>query len=415
MEKLLPLALERCVANGADVIVATGDLVEMPVRRNEMPYGYVDPSPDDYREAALADYRWIRSQLENTGLPYIVLPGNHDCDALLGEVFADQQDERMIGGLRFVRFTDREWRNNIPRRFDPQRQLFNKVLADDDPTPQVHLQHYVITPEMNAGWPHTYGDAGQMLAAIVNSKRVALALSGHYHRGCQPLAVGGTTFVTTPALCESPFQWAEYTIEDGKFSGATVQQLGADVLPRRKVVFLDRDGVINTRPMYRAGVEAMELIDGAAEAIRQINRLDRMVVVVSSQTGIGMGAYPPEVVNATNDRMCELLAAEGATIDAISYSVGAGKLGVLPQYVDTSANKPSPSQFLNAAAELNLDLSDGWFVGDNISDVQAALNCGVQPALVRTGHGAGTEKKHRGQYPGLRVFDDLKAFVETCL
>lgn len=90
MDKVLPAVLARCVANGADMIVFTGDLVEMPVRHHELPFGYTPPSPNDYRQEAIADYRWIREQLEATGLPYIVLPGNHDCDASLAEVFADQ-------------------------------------------------------------------------------------------------------------------------------------------------------------------------------------------------------------------------------------------------------------------------------------------------------------------------------------
>jgi phosphoglycolate phosphatase-like HAD superfamily hydrolase len=49
-----------------------------------------------------------------------------------------------------------------------------------------------------------------------------------------------------------------------------------------------------------------------------------------------------------------------------------------------------------AVADLNLDLSQSWLVGDTTTDVQTARNAGVKSILLRTGH-AGRDAKHKAQ------------------
>jgi hypothetical protein len=72
------------------------------------------------------------------------------------------------------------------------------------------------------------------------------------------------------------------------------------------------------------------------------------------------------VVNCVNDKMARLLAAEGAVLDAIYYTPAAGGEAVLPRYGDKTLAKPSPHLLLKAGAELGLDFSKAWMIGDNI-------------------------------------------------
>jgi len=73
------------------------------------------------------------------------------------------------------------------------------------------------------------------------------------------------------------------------------------------VVFLDRDGVINTLPTYNTGPHAMHLVPGAAAAIVRLQAAGCKVVVVSSQSCVGKGLVRIGDVNSVMDRMCRLL------------------------------------------------------------------------------------------------------------
>ncbi len=83
------------------------------------------------------------------------------------------------------------------------------------------------------------------------------------------------------------------------------------------LVFLDRDGTINVERHHLTSVEGMQLLPGAAEGIRMLNRLGVPVVVISNQPAVGRGECLPETLRAINRRMVELLAADGAVLDGI--------------------------------------------------------------------------------------------------
>ena len=49
--------------------------------------------------------------------------------------------------------------------------------------------------------------------------------------------------------------------------------------------------------------------------------------------------------------------------------------------------KPQPGMLHDIAKKYKLDLAQIYFVGDSLSDVQAAINAGCKPILVLTGNG----------------------------
>ncbi|MEO3888420.1 HAD hydrolase-like protein [Nonomuraea sp. B5E05] len=106
--------------------------------------------------------------------------------------------------------------------------------------------------------------------------------------------------------------------------------------------------------------------------------------------------------------MSELLADEGVTVDAIYSSPVAGEHAISDRYNVGDAPKPSPAMIRRAAAELNLDLSKSYLIGDRLSDTAAARAAGVRPILVRTGDGRAAEQAW-GDTPACSVVDDLVA------
>ena len=138
-------------------------------------------------------------------------------------------------------------------------------------------------------------------------------------------------------------------------------------------VFLDRDGTINVpapEGEYITAPEQVALLPGAAKAIRTLNELPASVVVVTNQRGIALGLMGEEDLARVNERLVELLAAEGARLDAIyhcPHEKGA-----------CECRKPGPAMFERAARELEgVELEGAVMVGDSALDVEAGRRLGM--------------------------------------
>lgn len=171
----------------------------------------------------------------------------------------------------------------------------------------------------------------------------------------------------------------------------------------RPAIFLDRDGTVVEDPGYLGDPSRVRLIPGAAAAIARLNRAGRMVVLVTNQSGIGRGLYGEDDFQAVQRRIEELLALEGAKLDAVYYC---------PHSPDEApaceCRKPAPGLFIRAADEHGIDLSRSVFVGDRARDIVPATNWGARGIMV----GA-----HEGEVApaGMPRDPDLAAAVERIL
>jgi D-glycero-D-manno-heptose 1,7-bisphosphate phosphatase len=168
------------------------------------------------------------------------------------------------------------------------------------------------------------------------------------------------------------------------------------------IVFLDRDGTINVERHHLASVEGMELLPGASEGIRMLNRIGCPVVVISNQTVVGRGECSLETLEAINRRMVELLANEGAALDGIYVCPHVPEDGC-------TCRKPKTGLIEDAVRAFGAE-SGGFVIGDKCSDILAGLNSGATTFLVRTGHGLHTERS--GNCTPHYIVDDLKTAAE---
>jgi D-glycero-D-manno-heptose 1,7-bisphosphate phosphatase len=156
---------------------------------------------------------------------------------------------------------------------------------------------------------------------------------------------------------------------------------------RRAAVFLDRDGTINEEVGYLDRMEKLQLIPGAAEAIRLINESGMKAVVVTNQSGVARGIFTESFVAETHARLGEILRAEGASLDGIYYCPHHPTEGRGDYLRVCECRKPAPGLLLRAAAELHLDPARSFMVGDTLKDIEAGARAGAQGILVRTGYG----------------------------
>ena len=158
---------------------------------------------------------------------------------------------------------------------------------------------------------------------------------------------------------------------------------------KKPAVFLDRDGTINEQMGYINHISRFRLLDNAAAGIRLLNQAGMPVVVVSNQSGLARGYFPTSLLEEVNRRMEEMLAAEGARLDAVYYCPHHPEARVAELARRCDCRKPKPGLLLRAAADLGLDLERSCVVGDRWSDLETAAAVGARGILVLTGYGRG--------------------------
>lgn len=149
-------------------------------------------------------------------------------------------------------------------------------------------------------------------------------------------------------------------------------------MPGRRIVFLDRDGVINRRLPGRRFVSCwrdFDFLPGAQEGICLLNRAGLTVILVTNQRGISMGLYSDQQLQEIHMAMCSSLASAGARLDGIYYC---------PHARGTcSCRKPGLGLFQQAFTDFpDAAPSASVVVGDSLSDMKAAHAIGCYKILI---------------------------------
>jgi D-glycero-D-manno-heptose 1,7-bisphosphate phosphatase len=173
-------------------------------------------------------------------------------------------------------------------------------------------------------------------------------------------------------------------------------------IDQRSAVFLDRDGTIIQEKGYLSDPEALELIPGAALAIRLINHLGLRAVVVSNQSGVARGYFSTARLEEIDRHLIGLLAQEGAHVDGLYYCPHHPADGC-------TCRKPEPGMLLKAAAELQLTLAHSYLAGDKGADIRAIHRVGGKGILVLTGYGREQQEGWNGEPPDFVAQDLLEA------
>ena len=180
------------------------------------------------------------------------------------------------------------------------------------------------------------------------------------------------------------------------------------------LVILDRDGVINhDSEDYIKSPDEWQPIAGSLEAIARLCRAGYRVVIATNQAGIARGRFDIDALNQIHRKMIFCAQEKGGKIDAIFFCPHAPD-----NYCD--CRKPKPGLLLDASERLRIPLAGVPFVGDSISDLEAAQAVGALPVLVKTGYGSasyaewfGDNNRHRVE--DVPVYQDLAAFTDDLL
>jgi len=171
-----------------------------------------------------------------------------------------------------------------------------------------------------------------------------------------------------------------------------------------RLLIVDRDGVINEEsPAFIKSPEEWVPIPGSVEALAAASQMGFTVYVVSNQSGLARGIIDIEQLNRIHAKMHAEVKRCGGRIDGILFC---------PHGPDDGCHcrKPKPGLLESIAERTGTSLHDAIFVGDRLSDMEAARAVGARAVLVETGHG----RESAARLPAherLAVYPDLAAVV----
>ncbi|MGG4690755.1 D-glycero-beta-D-manno-heptose 1,7-bisphosphate 7-phosphatase [Proteus mirabilis] len=151
-------------------------------------------------------------------------------------------------------------------------------------------------------------------------------------------------------------------------------------------VFLDRDGTINIDHGYVSEIDNFEFIEGVIEAMAELKAMGYALVLVTNQSGIGRGYYSEDQFLHLTEWMDWSLADRGVDLDGIYYCPHHPDANIEEYKKECDCRKPATGMFMDAKAQLNIDMASSYMVGDKKEDMLAAKAAGVgHKILVRTG------------------------------
>ncbi len=184
----------------------------------------------------------------------------------------------------------------------------------------------------------------------------------------------------------------------------------------QKCIFLDRDGTVNVEKGFLNNAAGMELIPGAAEAVRQINHSEYLAVLITNQPVIARGECSFAGLDEIQRKFETLLGREGAYIDAVYYCPHHPDSGFEGEVKELKfrcrCRKGKSGMIEDAVRDLHIDASASWMIGDKTSDMKCGQGAGTRTILLETGS-AGTDGRFE-LTPDL-VCRDLKHAVEQIL
>ena len=177
----------------------------------------------------------------------------------------------------------------------------------------------------------------------------------------------------------------------------------------KKLVILDRDGVINfDSDQYIKSVDEWNIIPDSAAAIARLCKAGYKVAVATNQSGLARGYFSDNILKQMHDKMCALVEAEGGHISTIKYC---------PHHPDEGCDcrKPKIGLLTQISEQLKQPLQGVPFIGDSISDLKAAIAGNCKPMLVLTGKGQRTLALQDPLLKSVPQYENLAQAVDAIL
>lgn len=142
---------------------------------------------------------------------------------------------------------------------------------------------------------------------------------------------------------------------------------------KEKVIFLDRDGVINkkaTQGDYIKSWREFEFLESVFEALWKLNAAGFKVVIATNQRGIARGKMTQIMLEDIHKKMLDALKYQDVHIDQIYYCPH--------DEGQCNCRKPQTGMLERAERLWDIDKKHSYMIGDSDSDIVAGKSFGVK-------------------------------------
>ncbi|MFH0732427.1 MAG: HAD-IIIA family hydrolase [Candidatus Omnitrophota bacterium] len=180
-----------------------------------------------------------------------------------------------------------------------------------------------------------------------------------------------------------------------------------------KIIFLDRDGVINKEGMTPSGyvtkLSLFILLPRVKEAVKLLKNNGYDIIIISNQGGVSKGLYSKATLDRITAKMLKEISARGGKIDEVYYCTH-------KKEDNCSCRKPEAGLFITALKTRNIDPERTYYIGDTERDVIAARKVGLKTITVLSGKSnMPYMKKHWKKMPNYIAKDLYDAVVKIVL
>lgn len=184
----------------------------------------------------------------------------------------------------------------------------------------------------------------------------------------------------------------------------------------KKAIFLDRDGTINVEKHYLYKIEDFEFLPGVVDALKQLQRADYLLIVITNQSGIGRGYYTERDFQKLNDWMVSTLKEKGVIISDVYYCPHLPDAVVVEYRKDCQCRKPKLGMYSQAVIDHDIELSQSYAIGDKIRDCAICQSTECRGYLIGQNEKAETiESVKKGDVVRVNYAADLAACVKEII
>ena len=189
----------------------------------------------------------------------------------------------------------------------------------------------------------------------------------------------------------------------------TKKFINGNIKKKLPAIFLDRDGVLNKELNDNKYQNPMKIINGAISAVKKINKMGYLAVIVTNQSAVAKGFITLDKLKNDHKKLEYYFGTQGAYFDRVyfcPYYPDKGFKGENKKFKKKSTwRKPNNGMLLQAIKDLNIDIKKSYMIGDQSVDYYAAKKTGIKCLLV------GEKFKIKGSKNYKNLFDAIEAII----
>lgn len=153
-----------------------------------------------------------------------------------------------------------------------------------------------------------------------------------------------------------------------------------------KCVFFDRDNTLIIDQGYTYKTSDLIWKTGAIKAIKYLNRLNYLVIVLTNQSGVARGYFKERDVLKFHNYMNKKLKIDQAIINDFFYCPFHENAKIKRYKKKSIDRKPNNGMIIKAVKKWSIDIKKSFFIGDSKTDKLAAAKSKIKFLKINKGN-----------------------------